>query len=82
MPKMREREKSSLKEIQAMLPKGWEIIPEYYDENSEYAIVKIRKDDLKKTSVRIVKYPPEVRAYLRDKQRRYRAGLKAQGGRC
>lgn len=68
----------SVGEIQALLPEGWEIVERYYREGSEYAIVKIKVDDLKKTSIRLVKLPPEVREYLRQKQRNYRAKQKEQ----
>jgi len=62
------------KTIEAKLPEGWEIVEKYYREGSEYAIVKIRTDDIEK--VKLLKLPEEVREYLRLKQRKYRKKLK------
>jgi len=75
---VRRKKALSTSTLQANLPEGWEIVN--YREGSEYAIVRIRVDDLKKTSVRLVKLPADVREYLKQKQRRYRQKLKEKKG--
>ncbi|MEM2972035.1 MAG: hypothetical protein QW270_06400 [Candidatus Bathyarchaeia archaeon] len=61
--------------LEAKLPEGWEIVK--YREGSEYAIVKIRVDDIER--IRLLKLPEQVREYLRHKQRKYREKLKKEG---
>jgi len=68
MSRNRERR---IREIQARLPEGWELIPKYYEEGSEYAIVKIRTDDIEK--IRLMKLPESVREYFREKMKEHRS---------
>ena len=69
---MGRRKKAEYAKTVPALPEGWEIVK--YHEGSEYAIVKIRTDDIEK--IRLLKLPEEVRKYLRQKQRKYRKRLK------
>ena len=68
------RKERSIKEIQDKLPEGWEIIPKYFNEDSEYAIVRIKKDDVER--IRLLKLPEAVRDYFREKNREQRAKQK------
>ena len=62
--------KKSAKAVELSLPEGWEILRT----SGEWAIVKVRIDDLEK--VRLLKLPEGVREYFRETQRKYRQRLK------
>jgi len=66
---------SVLKEVK--LPEWMELV----DQKGEYAIVKIKVDDIER--VRLLKLSDDFRAYRREIQRRYRQRLKekSSGGR-